>query len=88
MVKRITNDKLAEMINAGFNTTATKEDLRKLENKVDVLNNKVGELNNQVNKLEAGQSDIKDSLIPKLDFEDLESRVKYVETKLSIESGK
>jgi|SRR3989344_1421646 len=56
-----------------------------LESKIDIV--KI-ELENKINKLETGQSEIKDALIPKLDFEDLSARVKYTETKLGIESGK
>lgn len=103
MVKKTTNEELARMINKGFDDVtgrinnitavmATKEDLQNvksgLEGSLNKLEIKVDGLQNQVNRLEAGQSDIKDSLIPKLEFEDLTARVKYTELKLGIESGK
>lgn len=80
----MTIDDLARMVAKGFEQTATKEDLKSFAKKGD-LDNLEAKL---ASKMEAGFSDIKDNLIPKLDFEDLEGRVKYVETKLGIESGK
>ncbi len=99
MVKRITIDGLAQMVAKGFagvdehfkavdrrfNQMATKEDLKAV--KAD-LGGKIDALDTKTNRMEGDISDVKDSLIPKLDFEDLEGRVKYVEKKLAIESGK
>ena len=94
MAEKVTNEELARMVAKGFDGVdqrfdqmASKEDLKRLATKEDLEQVKI-DLENKMNRLEVGISDIKDGVVPKLDFEDLEGRVKYVETKLSIESGK
>ena len=98
MVKKTTNEELARMIKVGFddvtNRITTKEDLKLLATKEDLglVKEDIGSLRNDFQKLElkmdVGFSNIEDELIPKLDFEDLEGRVGYIEKKLDIVSGK
>ena len=100
MAKKVTIEHLAQMVARGFEQTATKadlglikEDLKQFATKKDLerfaTKLDLDEVERSLEgKVESGFSDIADKLVPKLAFEDLESRVKYVETKLSIVSGK
>lgn len=77
------------MIKVGFDDVtsrmATKEDLGLVKADVGSLKEDIKSLESKIDK---GLNDIEDKLIPKLDFEDLEGRVGYIEKKLSIVSGK
>jgi predicted RNase H-like nuclease (RuvC/YqgF family) len=61
-------DSKLESMSAQLEETASKDDIRYLDSKIDSLK--------------------QDNAIHKYEFEDLSARVKYVETKAGIESGK
>lgn len=100
--KRITIDDLAMMVNKGFeearvklNDVASKNDIGRLEVKLDGLDAKINRIETNVNHTDARVSSIETDIhemtgntVHKYDFEDLSARVKYIETKVGIESGK
>ena len=42
----ITTEKLAEMINEGFKTTASKEDIQRVESRLDSVESRLGRIEN------------------------------------------
>jgi len=94
-MEKITNEELARMINAGFEHTATKEDVKSLEKRMDNFEGRMvgvemelSHMNAQLSTLEHNVSQISKDMISRNEFEDLMGRMKYVELKLGIESGK
>ncbi len=98
--KKITIDDLAIMINKGFEATAS--DINELKDDVNHLKGDVNQLKGTMNKfeekldytdariarIESDISEMKGNIVYKYEFEDLAARVKYLETKFGIESGK
>lgn len=80
---KITIEDLAGMVKGGFDEVGNKVDtgFQKVDDKVDHLDARMG-------RIEADLGQIRGEIVYKFQFEDLESRVKYLETKLGIESGK
>jgi len=65
MVNKVTIDQLAQMVARGFEQTATKDDLKSLEQKMEhKFDDKIDNLSG---KMESGFMEIKDNLVPKLD---------------------
>ncbi len=108
-MEKISNEELARMIAKGFEYTANKDDISKLEKRMDHFDNKMNKFDNRMdnfdgrmNKFEGELSyigaklstiendvaDIKRDMISRNEFEDLMGRVKYLEIKLGVESGK
>lgn len=58
-----------------------KEDIRSLKSQLDLTDARVG-------RMEADISEIRGNIVYKYEFEDLSARVKYLELKLGVESGK
>lgn len=102
--KKVTIENLAGMIQRGFEETTKRigSKVDSLENKVDSLEDKVDFLHVELQdfkketrdnfahvhaRLGVIESDVKD-VVHKDDFEDLMARVKYIERKMGIESGK
>jgi predicted nuclease with TOPRIM domain len=101
-MEKVTNEELARMIKVGFDNTATSVELSEV--KVDVsdikvelseLKFEVSELKEQgerldarVGRIEADISEMRGKLVYHDEFEDLMARVKYLESKSGIESGK
>ncbi|KKT29251.1 hypothetical protein A3G55_02710 [Candidatus Giovannonibacteria bacterium RIFCSPLOWO2_12_FULL_44_25] len=88
MPKEITNDELARMIAKGFDDmgnrfkeTASKTDTEHLKLRVDHIDATLSVMSRDV-------ADIKKHFVYRDEFEDLMARVKYLETKLDVESGK
>lgn len=79
--EKITLDKLAQMMAKGFENTASKENIDTIEKKLDHTDARIA-------RIEADISEIRGNIVYKHEFEDLASRVKYIESKLGIESGK
>ena len=85
----------AEMMNRGFENTATKADLAALREDMDARFNAVEARFNDVDaqfngvhvRLDAIEKSIK-GFVSQEDFDDLMARVKLIETKLGIVSGK
>ena len=83
------------MIAKGFAETASKADIKGLEGRMDNFAARMGNFEKRldhtdarVGRIEADISEMKGNIVYKYEFEDLQARVKYVETKLGIESGK
>ncbi len=60
---------------------ATKEDIKHIDERMDSLDARMG-------RMETDLHEVKGNIVYKYEFEDLEARVKYLERKLGIESGK
>jgi len=97
--KKITIDDLAIMVQKGFDETNEKLGGRmdkldgrmdKLDGRMDVLEKKVDDGFSHVEAgLDAINKNIKElDFVTKDEFEDLMTRVKYIEAKLGIKSGK
>ena len=100
--KKTTIEDLAQMIAKGFEQTATKEDFKHLDNRMDNfegrMDNFEGRMDNfelelshanaRLSTIESDIADIKRDMVNRNEFEDLMGRVKYLEIKLGIESGK
>jgi len=94
-------DKLAILVAKNFQDMENKferlenkmdQGFQYLENKMNVgfknVNEKFDHFHARMSYLERDVAEIREKVIPKDEFEDLESRVKYCEIKLKIESGK
>lgn len=103
--ENITIEKLAVMVQRGFENTATKDDIKRLEKRQDILEKGQEVLEKGQDVLKKGQEDLEKGqdeillrlggiereikkYVPYIEFEDLMTRVKYLETRLEIESGK
>jgi tetrahydromethanopterin S-methyltransferase subunit G len=99
--KNMTIETLAEMINEGFKTTASKEDIQEVTTRLDGIDSRLDTLDGRVNtldgrvdtldarrgRIEAGVHALRDEMVHRREFEDVLDRVKYIERKLGIESG-
>ena len=89
--KKITIETLAEMINEGFKTTATKDDVTALRSemneKFDVVNSHLNNLDARMGRIEADVHGLRDEMVHKQEFQDALDRITYIEKKLGIESG-
>ena len=88
-------DNLAHIVARGFELTATKEDIKRLDVRMDHLDGRIDHLDGEVQHINATLNvmsqdiaDIKKHFVYRYEFEDLMARVKYLETKLNIDSGK
>ena len=100
--EKMTLDKLAQMMAKGFENTASKEDIigvntrvdsienkaDGIETKIDILAKKLDHTDARIARIEADMKEIRGNIVYKHEFEDLTARVKYIESKLGIESGK
>lgn len=76
------------MIVKGFENTATKDDVKQLENRIDGLDQRMDHMDARMGRMEADLNEIRSHIVYRHEFEDLMVRVKYLEQKLGIESGK
>lgn len=96
MAKKITIENLALMIQRGFDETAQKTDVEIRFGQVDKRLEKIeGEMrdgflniNARLSNIEQDMAEIQKHFVYRYEFEDLMARVKYVENKLKIKSGK
>ena len=92
MSEKITNEELARMIARGFEETASKKDIvqlrEELKGDIQQLDSRMDHLDARMGRMEADLHEVKENIVYKYEFEDLEGRVKYLESKLGIESGK
>lgn len=100
---KVTIEDLAIMVNKGFNEVDSKfkmadSKLESMDAKLESMDSKLESMSLKLEET-ASKDDIRyldskidslkqDNMVHKYEFEDLSARVKYVETKLSIESGK
>jgi tetrahydromethanopterin S-methyltransferase subunit G len=94
MAKNITIDQLAAMINEGFKSTASKEDINAvttrldgIDARLDGIDSRLDNLDARVGRIEADVHALRDEMVHRREFEDAFDRVKYIEKKLGIESG-
>jgi hypothetical protein len=89
--KTTTIDDLAKMINEGFKSTATKEDVAALRTemneKFDSVETRLDHLDARVGRIEADVHMLRDEMVHRQEFQDVLDRVTYIEKKLGIESG-
>jgi tetrahydromethanopterin S-methyltransferase subunit G len=97
--KNMTIETLAEMINEGFKTTATKEDIKAVTTRLDGIDSRLDTLDGRVNtldgrvdtldarlgRIEADVHALRDEMVHRREFENVLDRVKYIEKKLGIE---
>jgi hypothetical protein len=87
----ITIDDLARMINEGFKSTATKEDVAALRSamneKFDMVNSHLDNLDARVGRIEADVHVLREEMVHRQEFQDALDRITYIEKKLGIESG-
>ena len=65
-----------------------KGDIKHLDDRVGHLDDRVGHIEASMSSMAADLHEMKGNVVYKYEFEDLMARVKYLETKLNIESGK
>jgi len=82
-----TIEDLARMINEGFKTTATKEDINRVEVRLDSVESRLDYLDARVGRIEADIHELRGEIVYRHEFEDGMSRIRYLEKKLGIESG-
>jgi tetrahydromethanopterin S-methyltransferase subunit G len=75
------------MINEGFKTTATKEDIRVVHTRFDSVESRLDHLDARVGRIEADVHALRDEMVHRQEFHDALDRVTYIEKKLGIESG-
>jgi hypothetical protein len=86
-----TIDDLAHMINEGFKTTASKEDIVEVRQEMQAmegrLTTRLDHLDARVGRIEADVHALRDEMVHRQEFQDVLDRVTYIEQKLGIESG-
>ncbi len=93
MTEKMTIEQLAEMVKRGFDTTATKEDLKQFATKEDLqkfreeTNARIDHVDARLGRIEADISELQKGVVYRHEFEDVLGRIKYIERKLGIESG-
>lgn len=92
--QQITIDELAVMIQKGFESTASKTDIERLEKRMDKFDERMDSFEGRLNysdarlgRIEADISEMRGELVYRHEFEDVLGRIKYLERKLGIESG-
>jgi 3-dehydroquinate dehydratase len=85
--KTTTIEDLARMINEGFKTTATKEDIRAVHARFDAVESRLDHLDARVGRIEADVHALRDEMGHRQECQDVLDRVTYIEKKLGIESG-
>lgn len=85
-------DNFAILVNKGFEQTVSKVELKEFRDEVRegfrAVNVRLDHQDAELSSQSADLQEIKANDIPQVEFEDLGSRVKYVELKLGIESRK
>lgn len=88
-------DTLARIVNKGFENTASKNEFKNLEIKIDNLETKVDQLQLRIAHLDArtatierDTAEIRKQIISHNTFDDIVGRVAYLERKLGVKSGK
>jgi septal ring factor EnvC (AmiA/AmiB activator) len=90
----ITLEQLAQMIQRGFEHTSTKEDLKRLEGRLDDVDNRFEGVERRLDSIEYELKEIKTVLGPlvrtvavmEMDIHDLQSRVQRLEKKAGLQT--
>ncbi len=93
LVKDVTINDLAVMVKNGFDSVDKRFEqidgkLGQVDGRLTNLEVKVNEINTRLIDVEKDVSTIKRYLVYREEFEDLMARVKYLESKLNVNSGK
>ena len=93
MEKKVTNEELARMIAKGFDGVDKRFDgvdkrLGGMDQRFDRIDKRLDHLDARMGRMEADLNEIRSNLVYRHEFEDLMARVKYLEIKMGIESGK
>jgi hypothetical protein len=78
---KMTIDKLAIMVAKGFENTATRDDIKNIDKKIDT---KVEELKNQIKGVDKRIDDFAENKVSKVTFKELDNRVSFMEKKFDI----
>lgn len=88
-------ENLAGMIKRGFDETATKEDFKRLDlrmdkfdGRMDRFENSLAHIDAQITAIDQDIVEMRKDLIPRMEIEDILARLLLVERKLGIVSGK
>jgi ubiquinone biosynthesis protein UbiJ len=73
--KNMTIETLAEMINEGFKTTATKADIRAVHTGFDSVESRLDHLDARVGRIEADVHALRDEMVHRQEFQDVLDRV-------------
>ncbi|MBI2122229.1 MAG: hypothetical protein HYT98_03835 [Candidatus Sungbacteria bacterium] len=90
---KVTIDKLAEMVSVGFNDV--KGDIKQVNGRLDSMDGRLDSIDGRLDhmdarlgRLEADVHEMAENIVYRHEFEDLSGRVKYLEKRMGIESGK
>ena len=95
--KEITTEDLAGMINKGFTAMGGQiSDLRqdmdsrfeRVETRLDGVETRLDHVDARLGRIEADVKELRGEIVYRHEFEDVLGRVKYLEKKMGIESGK
>jgi tetrahydromethanopterin S-methyltransferase subunit G len=75
------------MINEGFKTMATKEDIRVVHTRIHSIESRLDHLDARMGRIEADVHALRDEMVCRQEFQDVLDRVTYIEKQLGIESG-
>ena len=95
MGKKITNEDLARMVAKGFENTATKQDmdivkgdLETVKSDLVIVKGRLDHMDARLGRVEMDVAEIRGAFVRRDEFEDVLARIKYLELKAGIESGK
>lgn len=100
--RKMTIEDLARMIKKGFDQAATKKQFELLDKRMDslekraelvekrleIIENRLEHIEARLARIERDTSYLRNNFVSPKDFEDLAGRVKYLEIKMGIKSGK
>ena len=90
MTKETTNDELARMVAEGFKETNERmvQGFERVDERFKQVDDRLDHIDARLGKIESDVSDIRKHFVYRYEFEDLMGRVKYLEEKMGIDSGK
>jgi predicted nuclease with TOPRIM domain len=84
--KKMEIEDLAVMVKHGFD--AVDKRFEAVDKRFEAVDNKLSEMSQKIRSIERDVAHIHDHMVYQDSFEDLSARVKYMELKLGIDSGK
>jgi chromosome segregation ATPase len=87
--REITIEDLAAMVKKGFDKTAQRTDLERLEKKIDTVDSRLGNLEHKVNQIDRRLFSIEEDVaeIKIKQHKNIDRRITIVERKLGIDGG-
>lgn len=77
-----------DSVDERFNQVASKTSVDELKQRMVQFESKLDQTDARVGRIEADINEMKGNVVYKFEFEDLTARVKYLELKMGVESGK